>query len=152
MDDLQIAKTLKDIQLEMLTHQEVVHFLTKMNHLELRVKNVATTMLIKQTNLNVKRDVRSALAKVINDAIQKNSKTQNLQRLNTFTPPANDGLVDRLTEKVTETMTKIDAQNHTLAKLRKNVELLMPHNSRPYNVIADSSIASSMDFDNKKRA
>ena len=31
----------------MLTDQEVVHFLTKMNHLELRVKNVATIRLMK---------------------------------------------------------------------------------------------------------
>lgn len=48
MDDILIASTLKKLQEKMLSDQEVVHFLTKMNHLELRVKNVATSKLLKQ--------------------------------------------------------------------------------------------------------
>lgn len=47
MDDIQIAKTLKQLQQDILTDQEVIHFLTKLNHLELRVKNVAIMKLIK---------------------------------------------------------------------------------------------------------
>ncbi len=47
MDDIQIAQTVKQLQQDMLTDQEVIHFLTKLNHLELRVKNVALMKLLK---------------------------------------------------------------------------------------------------------
>lgn len=102
MDDIQIAKTLKDLQMEMLTDQEVVHFLTKMNHLELRVKNVATSMLLKQQETKEKSNIRESLAAVIKFAGDKGLKKEKLARMDT-SRLSHDGLVKRLTEKIFET-------------------------------------------------
>ena len=46
MDDKKIATTLHKLQAEEVKDDEVVLFYTKMNHLELRVKNIAVTKLI----------------------------------------------------------------------------------------------------------
>lgn len=48
MDDIEIARTLTELKREMLHDIEVIHHLTKMNHLEIRVKNVAVLKMIKQ--------------------------------------------------------------------------------------------------------
>ena len=47
MNDPIIAETLHKLQAEEVKDDEVVLFYTKMNHLELRVKNIAVTKLIK---------------------------------------------------------------------------------------------------------
>ena len=45
MDDIMVAKEMKKLQLEKLKDEDVIRFLTKLNHLELRVKNVAVVKL-----------------------------------------------------------------------------------------------------------
>ena len=47
MDDATITATLHRLQAEEVKDEEVIILYTKMNHLELRVKNVALTKLIK---------------------------------------------------------------------------------------------------------
>ena len=47
MDDPKIAQTLHKLQGKEVEDSEVVLFYTKMNHLELRVKNIAVTKLLK---------------------------------------------------------------------------------------------------------
>ena len=47
MNDPIIAETLHSLQAKEVKDDEVVLFYTKMNHLELRVKNIAVTKLIK---------------------------------------------------------------------------------------------------------
>ena len=47
MNDPIIAETLHKLQAEEVKDDEVVLYYTKMNHLELRVKNIAVTKLIK---------------------------------------------------------------------------------------------------------
>jgi len=47
MDDIEIAGVLRKLQHAFLTDEEVIHYLTTLNHLELRVKNVAIMKLFK---------------------------------------------------------------------------------------------------------
>ena len=107
MDDIQIAETVKKLQQDMLTNQEVIHFLTKLNHLELRVKNVAIMKLQKHQQLNNSSNVKDMLAGLIKVASTSSAKKKNLSRMSTnLSQLAPDGLVARLTDKIGETQRK----------------------------------------------
>mmetsp|Transcript_19260 Transcript_19260/g.26076 ORF Transcript_19260/g.26076 Transcript_19260/m.26076 type:complete len:138 (+) Transcript_19260:888-1301(+) len=124
MDDIQVAKTLKALQQEMLTDQEVIHFLTKLNHLELRVKNVAVMKLFKIQQNAKKSSTKDEIANLIKRTMKK-AGNMNLQRTLTQNLRS-DGLVERLREKIQETHRKVNNQCNAMRKIHANVELLMP--------------------------
>ena len=83
MDDQQIAKTLKQIQQEFLTDEQVINFMTQLNHLELRVKNVAVMKMIQQKANANQANFKDALKKLINMTQKKGASKMRLMRMNT---------------------------------------------------------------------
>ena len=71
MDDLEIADTLTILKKEMLHDIEVIHHLTKMNHLEIRVKNVAVLKLIRQQSKLQSDHLMNSLMKLIKQVGKK---------------------------------------------------------------------------------
>ena len=91
----------------MLTDGEVVDFYTRMIHLELRVKNVALLKLLKIQQMKENASACSGLTNLIKRIMKDKGKASILLRSNTQNLAA-DGLVDRLTDQVAETQTKIE--------------------------------------------
>jgi len=60
-----MADELEKAQKEMLKDHEVIHFLTTLNHLELRVKNVAITKLFKIHTQAKQSDTKQSLSTLI---------------------------------------------------------------------------------------
>lgn len=96
-DDKEIAKEMKVLQKQMLTNQEVIHFMTKMNHLELRVKNVAIQKLLRFEDRAATDSIKTMLADMILEFKGKHSgeNKKKLMRMSTKFVN-NDGLIKRL--------------------------------------------------------
>ena len=90
----------------MLTDGEVVDFYTRMIHLELRVKNVALMKLLKIQQMKANASACAGLNNLIKRIMMDKGKASILLRSNTQNLAA-DGLVDRLTDQVSETQNKI---------------------------------------------
>ena len=90
----------------MLTDGEVVDFYTRMIHLELRVKNVALMKLLKIQQMKANASACAGLTNLIKRIMLDKGKASILLRSNTQNLAA-DGLVDRLTDQVSETQNKI---------------------------------------------
>lgn len=133
MDDIEIARTLTDLKKEMLHDIEVIHHLTKMNHLEIRVKNVAVLKLLRQQSKAETDNLKNSLMKLIKNVSKKASSGNNkLLRMNTSQLAA-DGLMSRLSEKIQDTQRKINMQENSLRRIQRNVEVLTPVGQRkPY--------------------
>ena len=125
MDDVQIAKTLRELQQDMLSDQEVIHYMTKLNHLELRVKNVAIMKLLKLQAQAKQSNMKETLAQLITLTTEKSNSRMKLLRMNTVALQA-DGLVARLGDKISETQRRIVLQTNTIKKIQANIELLLP--------------------------
>ena len=115
MDDPKIASSLSKIQSEMVKDEEVVLNYTKMNHLELRVKNVAVTKLIKCQN---RKDWKQSLNSITSE-IEKNKNK--IKRSNTINQDP-DKLIGRLRDKMVSTKEKIDSQKAAIERIKKNVD------------------------------
>ena len=124
MDDIEIARTLTDLKKEMLQDIEVIHHLTKMNHLEIRVKNVAVLKLIRQQSKLQSDNLMNSLMKLLKQ-VGKGGGSNKLMRMNT-SQLASDGLLERLSEKVEETQRKIAMQDNSIKRISRNVEVLTP--------------------------
>ena len=124
MDDIEIARTLTDLKKEMLQDIEVIHHLTKMNHLEIRVKNVAVLKLIRQQSKLQSDNLMNSLMKLLKQ-VGKGGGSNKLMRMNT-NQLASDGLLERLSEKVEETQRKIAMQDNSIKRISRNVEVLTP--------------------------
>ena len=125
MDDVEMAIALKGIQEKRLSDQEVVHFYTQMNHLQLRVKNSAITKLFQIQKKRETAHMRSGLADMIKKLVLKNSSPSALKQ-QANNDWANDGLLIRLEEKINETKSNIKFQSQSLAKIQSEVEEMLP--------------------------
>lgn len=83
MDDPQIAETLKQIEQDELSDLEVIHLMTQVNHLELRMKNVAIRKLIRQRAASKTNNMKEALTSLITRVNSHDMKRLKLVRMNT---------------------------------------------------------------------
>ena len=133
MDDPKIASSLSKIQSEMVKDEEVVLNYTKMNHLQLRVKNVAVTKLISCQN---RKDWRQSLNSMSAEIAKSKDK---LKRQNTSSLDP-DKLIGRLRDKMVSTKEKIDTQREALERIKKNVDEMCQLTTSTY---ADREVDSS---------
>ena len=138
MDDIAIAEELLKLQKEVLCDQDVVHYMTKMNHLELRVKNVALTKLFQLKQQASKDTLKTNLSALILEVTDKNNSKNKLNRMNTAVLKS-DGLLSRLSDKIDDTQRRITQQDNTIKKIQQNITLLMPVSQRHQYVVDDDT-------------
>ena len=103
--------------------------LTKLLHLELRVKNVAVMKLFQIQKNASTTNIKDEIANLIKRTMKK---TGNMEMHRSMTQTARaDGLVERLHEKIQDTQRKVSNQCAAMAKIQRNVELLMPIKQGP---------------------
>ena len=110
MDEVQISRELRDIEQSLIKDKEVITEMAKVTQLELRVKNVATSMLIRNCELRKKANIREKLSTVIKNASKDNrKKRRHLMRKQTVElEDDDDGLLGRMSEKLLDCMERVE--------------------------------------------
>lgn len=110
MDDPMIAKSLHKLQLAEVKDEEVVLYYTQLNHLELRVKNVAISKMLKQL---VVKDTSKALTHLIESYLKGRQAIKKSMTKST----KDDKLIERLRESMYEVRDRINKQRQSLMNI-----------------------------------